>query len=656
MSELKFKFLRIILLIIWPSFVAFGQQDYIDSLDDLLKHDLSPHAKMDIYYKLAKSYRNQNPYIGLDYADSCYQISRQIGDAYMEAGIINEIGVLYRKVDMYEIAIDYHHSALSMFEKLDDNMGIAYSLANIGNVFLILGQLEKALDYNLKSLDMKKEIGDPFQIAYSYRTSGLVYQALKSYDSAVVYFNKAMDIYQDIKDPYNLANIYYHLGNVYLESGKKQDMALFYYSKAQKKFNDLQNSYGTALANYEAGKAHLMLKQYQKAKLLFDDALRMARKSNTRKIVMDIYYDYSQLYKETGKFEIALGYFTKYSELRDSLLSETTSKNIAEMQVKYRSDKQEAEISLLRKENQLISNEQKLQSAYLYLLIVGILAVSTLGMLLYSRYHHKKKTNRLLEEEIKIQAENERKLQASKKELMQVNATKDKFFSIISHDLKGPFGAMMGLSELLEADYDVMIDSERKELIGEISKSTKNTYLLLLNLLAWSQSQRGTIDFEPAIYSLKKICDENIGFISAEARKKKIDITCELAEGIKVFADYNMLTTIIRNLLSNAVKFSNPGSSVSISAQHIKAHNNNSGSPLTRILVSDNGVGIDKNDLTKLFKIEKKHNTRGTANETGTGLGLVLCKEFVMKHGGEITVDSSKGQGSTFAFTLPFKI
>ncbi len=186
---LKCKPLLLLILIICSGISIQGQQAYIDSLYTLLEKPLDNETKMDVYLKLAKSYRNLNPYFGLDYVDSCLALVHKTGNELMEAMVINETGVLYRKVDMYDEAIKKHQEALSKFEILDNKMGKAYALANLGNVFLILGQLQKALDYNQQSLVLKKQIGDPLQIAYSTRTTGLVFQAMKQYDSAAVYYS-----------------------------------------------------------------------------------------------------------------------------------------------------------------------------------------------------------------------------------------------------------------------------------------------------------------------------------------------------------------------------------------------------------------------------------------------------------------------------------
>jgi two-component system sensor histidine kinase/response regulator len=229
--------------------------------------------------------------------------------------------------------------------------------------------------------------------------------------------------------------------------------------------------------------------------------------------------------------------------------------------------------------------------------------------------------------------------------LQELNATKDKFFSIIAHDLKNPFSTLITLSSLLK-------DELRKYTLDEIEKFTRliydaseRSYNLLENLLAWSRSQTGNIPFHPEKFSLKKIVGDTVKMLGSSAKNKHINLYSEISEDILAFADVKMIATTIRNLLSNAVKFTEDGGEVRITAKDMEEW--------VEITVSDTGVGIKEEDLTKLFRIDVHHSTSGTAQEKGTGLGLILCKEFVEKHGGEIGVKSEVGKGSHFTFALP---
>jgi signal transduction histidine kinase len=233
----------------------------------------------------------------------------------------------------------------------------------------------------------------------------------------------------------------------------------------------------------------------------------------------------------------------------------------------------------------------------------------------------------------------------SEKQLQNVNAMKDKFFSIIAHDLKNPFNAIMGFSNLLFEAYDNFDEKQRKTFIKNICEASEGTYKLLQNLLEWSRTQTGNIDFNPVNVYLNPLIKENISIVKSAVDNKKMKISSSIPPRTRVFADENMIKTVVRNLLSNAIKFTKPGGEINISA----VKNEES----VEVCVSDTGVGVENKNLKRLFRIDDQYKTLGTNEEQGSGLGLILCKEFVEKNGGQIWAESEYGIGSKFKFTLP---
>jgi PAS domain S-box-containing protein len=229
-------------------------------------------------------------------------------------------------------------------------------------------------------------------------------------------------------------------------------------------------------------------------------------------------------------------------------------------------------------------------------------------------------------------------------ELKQLNNTKDKFFSIIAHDLKNPFITLLGFSELLLSDYSDLNDSERKYYIQEMKNSADISHNLLQNLLQWSKSQTGRIEFNPLDVDLAKLVSGIIDLLKISAERKEISMTYNISPGLFVVADEDMLNTIIRNLLTNALKFTRKGGLITVEAEL----NGN----YVNIIVKDTGVGMCDKVKENLFRMDVSQTTLGTDNEAGTGLGLLLCKEFVEKHGGKITVESELDKGSLFRFNL----
>lgn len=297
--------------------------------------------------------------------------------------------------------------------------------------------------------------------------------------------------------------------------------------------------------------------------------------------------------------------------------------------------------------------------AWWFRLSVFLVVISLMFVFFYVRMQSIKATNKMLEQKVEerthaLQEANE-ELQAQKEEikhqkdkLEELNHTKDKFFSIISHDLKNPLNAMIGFAELLDRSFDTFPDEKKKKFVNIISGSSKNLFALLENLLHWARSQSGAITFKPKNIPVDEIINETISTLSHHAAKKYITLKYHSHSGLMVFVDQNMLSTVIRNLASNAIKFSKAGDTIVLDAIQKE--------DTLLLTIKDSGVGMNPSQVDTLFKVEKSKSRKGTEGETGTGLGLILCKEFVDRHNGYIWAESVVGKGSTFYVELPKKL
>lgn len=230
-------------------------------------------------------------------------------------------------------------------------------------------------------------------------------------------------------------------------------------------------------------------------------------------------------------------------------------------------------------------------------------------------------------------------------ELQQANANKDKLLSIIAHDLRNPFSVLITFSKLLLDSLDDFSKVDILNYLNTFYQTSKQGYNLLDNLLNWSRSQTGNMEIKLEVIDLKDLIEENVTLHNSQACAKNIEMINNVPENMKGIADFNMILTVVRNLISNAIKFTNPGGKIKISGKISKTH--------VEISVEDNGVGMSAEDLDNIFRIEIKHSTPGTADERGSGLGLVLCKEFVEKNFGVLKATSELGKGSKFSFSLP---
>lgn len=252
----------------------------------------------------------------------------------------------------------------------------------------------------------------------------------------------------------------------------------------------------------------------------------------------------------------------------------------------------------------------------------------------------------LVEESAAQVARSNQQLEQSENELREINASKDKFFSIIAHDLKSPFTALLGFSEFIAEQSDDLSPEEIKEFGKQIYVSAKSLFNLLENLLNWSRIQTGRMEFQPSDFTFNSVLNEIKNLYGMNLSRKSIKLIDKISEPFEIYADKNMINTVIRNLVSNAVKFTPQGGTIEIDSRV-----RDDGFLVVSVL--DSGIGIEEKDLGKLFRIDVHHTTEGTDHEKGTGLGLILCKELIEKNGGKIWVASNPGKGTSFSFSIP---
>jgi len=255
------------------------------------------------------------------------------------------------------------------------------------------------------------------------------------------------------------------------------------------------------------------------------------------------------------------------------------------------------------------------------------------------------KKTKLLNQELEFRVKVQESLLSYSKMLEDANKSKDKFFSIIAHDLRAPFNAILGFSGLLQEDYDSLTDDERKQMIESIYKSGKSAFNLLENLLIWAKSQTHGIEFNPENIDLSLAVIDVINVMKQQADAKHIKLITEIKYGTIVYADMNMIKTILRNLISNGIKFTREDGKIILSE--------NEKDKFREVSIKDNGIGMTDEIKNSIFTVGSSVSKNGTAGEKGTGLGLLLCKEFIDKHNCSISVESEIGKGTTFKFTLP---
>jgi signal transduction histidine kinase len=533
-----------------------------------------------------------------------------IGEEFEKKSDYNQAAFLYNKsANVYwvyghlESAIELFEKALDMSERIGNLNGIYVLNTNIGLIHTDLGENEKALANFIKATETARELGRKFDIASSLLNQTNICFETGLLNESLIKLNEAHAIAQELNDIKLLRNAYSLYTKVYDKTGQRDESA---------KYFEL----------FAAVTRRIQQEEIQRKE---EEAKKMVSQVTSKMIEVEAEKQATK--KELHERDIELVEKQKYLE-----------------QAEQESRERLMQIELLSKERELqqaiISRQKLIQNIY-----IGII-VTILGftVLIFYFYHEKRKANALLQQKNNEISRQNTEIQEQAKQLRELNQLKDKLFSIISHDLRSPLGSLYTLLSLTKEGY--FTEEGFKSVINELSKNVGYTSELLENLLKWAQSQMQGTKINPNDFNLIEATNNKLEFYAEQAKAKGITLKNLIGDGITVFADRDMIELVLRNLIANAIKFSNNGSTVSVSAiQKIEE---------VEICVSDTGLGIPPENMEKLFGKEI-FTTNGTLHEKGTGLGLILCKDFITINGGKIWAKSTHGKGSKFFFTLPKK-
>ncbi len=639
---------------------SFCQKSMADSLERKLI-DLSGKEKIDVLNILSDKYNYIDTKRAIEFANQAISLSQKINyQIGLGEGYAN-LGFSYINFDN-DKAIKYTNQALNIRKKINDRTGIASSLNVLGIIYYYRGEYLISIDYHLQSLKIREEIGDKTRLATSYNNISLVYIALKNFESALDYLNKALIVRIETNNKPGISIIKDNIGAVYRLMGK-YDQALEQFEEALKLSRELGYVKNEANALYNIGRINLAKKNYSEAETHLNDALKLYVDHGDNNGIANVETSLAALYNEQKDYEGAIKhaqnglekateinsmdniaisadilrsvyemkndyrsaykYLTLQKSIQDSLKSDAKLKRINKLELDYK-------IEQMKKTQEIELNRQKFLN---YLLSVTALFILVVSLMILWEYRNKRKRNEQLNE--------------LNTKLQQLNSTKDKFFSIIAHDLKNPFNAILNSAKLMQSDYDGFQKKDHLQFLDIIIKSSYAAYNLLENLLLWARSQRGKIKIEKTNFKIADAVNESIQLVLQEAAIKNIEVNNRVYAGDTVYADYFTTSTVIRNLLFNAIKYSSAGSEVDIICSHINGK--------LQVDIKDKGIGINEEDLKKLFRIDVNISRNGTAGEKGTGLGLIICKEFIEANGGKIWAVSKLNEGSTFSFTLPIE-
>lgn len=565
----------------------------------------------------------------VDYYSRGLHIARELNNMELTLRILNNLAGEYNYMGDYAKALSGYLEGLELAEQADNKEMLSIMNENIATLYASQKDYEHSLAFFKKVIRINGEIGNEVYIAETLSNLASVYADMGNMDYAMFNINKSIAIFEKRNIPDWLAFAYEIKGKVYLRQ-ENYKWALYWYTQSEMLHEKLQDDRGKIDLFNGMAEAYLgmgddsLSKEY--ALQAYEISTRIQFIEGIQKCAKTLY----KISKNSNDYARALEYHEVFQRLSDSLSRNENQKSLTMLKTKMEYDKQKQ--ALIEENEKALAQQQRYVNVALVVLLVFI--VVTLLV------HRAQKIQKRLNGELKVKKET---LEVREKELQENISTKNKLFSIIGHDLRGPIGALHGILKLFK---DKEIDTEEfLEFVPKLTDDVDHISFTLNNLLSWGQTQMNGAVTKPAVVSIENLVIENMNLLQEVADKKGIKIKNEIGENVQVWSDSNQIDIVIRNLISNALKFTPENGVITLRAEEQKEH--------WEIAVRDTGVGIDKITLEQLFSKSSNITTYGTHNEKGTGLGLSLCKEMVEKNNGTIWVESKLRIGSCFYFTLP---
>jgi signal transduction histidine kinase len=604
------------------------------------------------------------------------EIYRKIKDRKGEASLLNNMAVIYHNEASMDSAIFYYSESLKIRKEINDEHGIADCINNIGNVYLENGQFKTALEYHFQGLQIREKIYDSSGIANSHGNLAGIYFAVKNFDKALFHARSALNIQRIIGDidgsiqssvgigavfaerkEYNKAMEYFQYANKIAEKFKssegritakinmgevynkinKPDSALLFFNHGLNIAKQFSDQNGIAFCEIGIGNSYLLKKMFPTAISHLQTGYTISQKTKTIQHLVEATKLLAEAFEKSNQPAIAVSFFKKYIQYKDSLLNEENNRNAQEMEFNYLLEKKQNLITLLQKDQSI----QKAKSDMQHLVTIALF-VLVCFLVIFAFIINKFRIKEIRARE--LIGHQKREIENQAKNLEDLNLYKDKTFSILSHDLRNPISSLTNVVDLMdqnvinEEDFSLMRHSFRSQL--------KSINLLLDNTLNWSKSQMtGELNPNKNKIDISSIVERNFDLFRQNAIGKNITLSKNVDSNIPLILDENHFDIILRNIIYNGIKFTPIGGQVRVEA----FQKNN----IAFIKIIDTGKGMDQETIDTLFTYQNFNRKYGTNGESGAGIGLVLTHEFVQRNNGEISVTSQENIGTEFTLTFP---
>ncbi|SKB66526.1 Signal transduction histidine kinase [Maribacter arcticus] len=609
----------------------------LDSLLSLSKEGLTISKKADYINGIITSYSNIGGYYSdkgkideaISYFIKAYELACQYNNLHLKVSALNDLAKEYGYKGDYALSLKRYLEAIEIAEELDYKKLLSIVNENIAHLYLEQKDFDHAMVFFKKAKAINKEIDNPIFMAETMSNIASTYAEMNELEYAMFNINTSIAIFEKEKILDWLAYCYEVKGKIYLKKGKNT-WALYWYKQSELLHQEIEDDRGEIDLLNGMTQAFLNLKKDSVAEVYALNAFELSKKIGLRTGIKDCTYQLFEIYKNKKEYEKSLWYHEIYQVTSESLAKAGNEKALNMLKTKMEYDQQKQQL--------ILENEKALakRNIYIYVFVIILIIFAIIVFIIHRNEQTQKKLNLELRS-------NKSDLEEKQAYLNELNQTKNKLFSIIGHDLRGPIGAFQGLLKLFKEGE--MTKDEFLNFVPKLKVDIDSISFTLNNLLSWGQTQMNGSTTRPTTTNLEDIIEENMVLLSEIAESKSIKLINRVEANCQIWSDPNQVDIIIRNLLSNALKFTPNNGQIIIGAiQKLKT---------CEIYVKDNGMGMSEETMGKIFRKDSTHTTYGTNDEKGTGLGLSLCKEMVEKNKGKIWVHSALGKGSSFYFTIP---
>jgi len=603
-----------------------AQTSIVDSLKSQLEKPLTDSAVIMVKSELAREYIYVDIQKANDLATEALALAEDKDLEYEKAHAMRVMGAVLSNNGFYVNGAELLLQSRTIFRRYNDKLGEANINISLAHLYDNLGDSYQSLNFSKSALRLLLLNPVKERLGIVYNNLGRSYNDSNQLDSAEYFTKMSIEVNKEIDNIPLLQSNYRNMG-IILFNKAAYDSAIYYSNKVlqiDKELGEYSNTWAVAESHLTQAKVALIRNRFEKVPAHLNEAQDFAAQYGYLNILLEVMKVSFNFYNIIGDYEMLEKSWDEYLILSDSAakIDKRSKRQIVEWyedRLVSDSEMREAKIKVAEKENQIVR---------LAIIIVFVFAVLFLLLFLYTKIN---KTNRQLDDQ--------------KKKLEKLNNTKTKLFSIIAHDFRSPLAQISGFSNLLSEHIDNLDPKELKSMASQMNDSVNNTIAMTENLLAWARNQMEGSSSQPILIDLKDIFEQLKGLLIPQAEEKNISLNFQMEDSIMVKADPEEITVIFRNLITNAIKFTPAGKAVNILLQKSGSH--------AKVKVIDEGIGMDEKTKTELFDLSNKTSRKGTAGELGTGLGLLLCKEFVDKTGGKIEVESTPDVGSVFKVFLP---